>query len=62
MTKDPVCGMTIDPAKAAARTELAGSAYYFCSAHCQRTFEADPKKYAGQSSQHKHSGDGCCSS
>lgn len=46
MTKDPVCGMTIDPARAAARTEHAGKTYYFCSSHCQRTFQADPKKYA----------------
>lgn len=59
MTKDPVCGMTIDLAKAAARTEHAGRMYYFCSTHCQRTFDADPKKYAARASPQKQSG-GCC--
>lgn len=27
MTKDPVCGMTLDPARAAARTEHSGVTY-----------------------------------
>ncbi len=28
---DPVCGMTVDPARAAGQTEHAGTTYYFCS-------------------------------
>lgn len=55
MTKEPVCGMTIDPARAAARTEHAGKTYYFCSSHCQRTFQADPKKYAAATPRRRRS-------
>ncbi len=44
---DPVCGMTVNPAKAAASAEYNGTAYYFCSAHCAAAFTADPAKYIG---------------
>ena len=30
--KDPVCGMTVDPATARHRAEHDGQTYYFCSA------------------------------
>jgi Cu+-exporting ATPase len=40
---DPVCGMQIDPAKAAGKTEYKGRTYYFCSDHCKKTFEANPE-------------------
>src|SRR5579871_959145 len=43
--KDPVCGMTVDPATAKHRTEHAGHTYYFCSAGCRTKFESDPAKY-----------------
>lgn len=46
MTKDPVCGMALEPAKAAGQLVHAGNTYYFCSAHCQKTFQQDPQKYA----------------
>lgn len=42
--KDPVCGMTVDPAKARSHSH-AGQAYYFCSQGCQTKFVADPQKY-----------------
>jgi len=42
---DPVCGMTVDPAKAAASLEHRGTRYYFCSKHCLHAFSADPEKY-----------------
>ncbi|HXG56370.1 MAG TPA: YHS domain-containing protein, partial [Vicinamibacterales bacterium] len=42
---DPVCGMTIDPAKAAGRHEHAGTTYYFCNPGCLAKFTADPGKY-----------------
>jgi YHS domain-containing protein len=44
---DPVCGKAVDEAKAAGKTGWAGAMYYFCSAACQRTFQNDPKRYAG---------------
>ena len=42
---DPVCGMTIDPATAAASAEHEGRTYYFCSAHCHQSFLRDPGRY-----------------
>ena len=44
---DPVCGMTVDPAKAAGRAEHGGRTYLFCSGHCQSEFQRDPARYAG---------------
>ncbi|WP_197028789.1 YHS domain-containing protein [Methylibium sp. T29-B] len=44
---DPVCGMTVDPARAAGRAEHAGRIYLFCSAHCLGEFQRDPARYAG---------------
>ncbi len=43
--KDPVCGMTVDPARAKATHEHAGKTYYFCCQGCQEKFSADPAKY-----------------
>src|SRR5215470_475905 len=45
MAVDPVCGMTVDPARAAGRVEHEGTTYYFCSKGCAAKFTADPKKY-----------------
>jgi Cu+-exporting ATPase len=44
---DPVCGMTVDPATAAATREDNGKTYYFCSTHCASTFDADRARYVG---------------
>jgi Cu+-exporting ATPase len=46
MTKDPVCGMTIDEKAAAARQDYEGTTYHFCSEACRQTFQADPGRYA----------------
>lgn len=43
---DPVCGMTVDSATAAASIEYEGTTYYFCSQPCAASFEANPAKYA----------------
>jgi Cu+-exporting ATPase len=43
--KDPVCGMTVDPATTAHQHELAGTTYHFCSAACRTKFIADPHRY-----------------
>jgi YHS domain-containing protein len=48
MVKDPVCGMEINPEQAAARSDYQGQTYYFCSADCKRTFDANPQQYAAQ--------------
>jgi Cu+-exporting ATPase len=39
---DPICGMTVDPLRAAGRHDYAGQTYYFCSPHCRHKFAADP--------------------
>ncbi len=44
-TIDPVCGMTVDPAKAAARVEYGGTSYSFCGKGCAAKFIADPGTY-----------------
>jgi Cu+-exporting ATPase len=46
MATDPVCGMTVDPAKAGATVEHGGKTYYFCCKHCAAKFNADPAQYA----------------
>lgn len=43
--KDPVCGMTVDPAKTPHHAGHAGTDYHFCSAGCRTKFVADPAKY-----------------
>ena len=42
---DPVCGMTVDPAHAAAQQQVGGKNYYFCCASCASEFRAAPEKY-----------------
>jgi Cu+-exporting ATPase len=42
---DPVCGMTVDPARAKARAEHAGKPYFFCCESCAAKFRAQPGKY-----------------
>jgi len=45
MERDPVCGMQVDPARAAAKSEHGGRTYFFCCAGCARKFEAAPETY-----------------
>jgi Cu+-exporting ATPase len=62
--KDPVCGMSVDPAKAAGKVEHAGKAYYFCSKRCAERFSQDPGKFlaapgtAGMEHSHAHAKQG----
>jgi len=44
--KDPVCGMEIDSATAAATEEYKGQTYYFCSESCHQRFVATPEQFA----------------
>lgn len=44
-TKDPVCGMTVDPATATVKVEHNGSQYYFCCAGCAAKFQRSPGQY-----------------
>jgi P-type Cu+ transporter len=48
---DPVCKMTVDPARAAAQSVHKGQTYYFCAVGCKQKFDREPEKYlAGGSS------------
>ena len=42
---DPVCGMRVDPQKAAGELEYRGQRYWFCCQSCARKFEAAPERY-----------------
>jgi Cu+-exporting ATPase len=42
---DPVCGMKVDPAKAAATVSHAGTDYFFCGKGCAAKFSASPETY-----------------
>ncbi len=42
---DPVCGMEVDPANAAATAEHQGTRYFFCMEGCAEKFRADPNTY-----------------
>ncbi|HXG59187.1 MAG TPA: YHS domain-containing protein, partial [Thermoanaerobaculia bacterium] len=44
---DPVCGMTVDPARAAGSSTYGGATYFFCNPHCKAKFDANPEQYAG---------------
>jgi YHS domain-containing protein len=41
MTKDPICGMTVDEATAV-QAERDGKTFYFCSDHCRQKFLSTP--------------------
>ncbi len=43
--RDPVCGMSVDPATSKHRFEYRGETFHFCSAGCRSKFMADPAKY-----------------
>lgn len=45
MEKDPVCGMQVDPTRAAAKRESQGRTYYFCGPGCASKFDQNPKQY-----------------
>jgi YHS domain-containing protein len=42
---DPVCKMTIDSEKAAAKSEYKGQSIYFCAKACKAAFDKEPEKY-----------------
>ena len=59
---DPVCGMTVDAATAAAEFEHDGTTYYFCAVRCRDRFVSDPESFlrggrgdaAAHTSTHQH--------
>ena len=57
--KDPVCGMDVEPATSAGRTEYKGQVYDFCGSKCKEKFDLHPEQYSGKSAETPKSGD-CC--
>ena len=53
---DPVCGMTVDPAKTPHRAAHDGTNHFFCGKTCREKFVADPAKYLARpaSAGHAH--------
>ncbi|HWH17480.1 MAG TPA: heavy metal translocating P-type ATPase, partial [Allosphingosinicella sp.] len=45
--KDPVCGMTVDPAATPHHASHGGKEYHFCSSRCRAKFAADPEAWLG---------------
>jgi len=45
MAVDPVCKMTVEPARAAAQSSYRGQTYYFCAVSCKQQFDKEPEKY-----------------
>jgi Cu+-exporting ATPase len=43
MERDPVCGMSVDPLRAAAQVEHADKNYFFCGKGCAEKFRAAPE-------------------
>ncbi len=54
VTKDPICGMTVDESTAI-HAERDGKTFYFCSDHCQKKFLSS----SVSAKQEKKSGE-CC--
>ena len=48
MERDVVCGMEVDPNKAAASSQVNGKTYYFCSTSCKQKFDANPSQYVNK--------------
>jgi Cu+-exporting ATPase len=47
MERDVVCGMQVDPARAAATSDYNGKTYYFCGNGCLERFRVDPDAFLG---------------
>ena len=45
---DPVCGMDVETATAARRTEHKGQTYYFCGTESKEKFDVNPEQYLGK--------------
>ena len=50
VSSDPVCGMKVDPQKAAGSFEYQGRTYYFCSHSCLDRFKKAPAQFLENSS------------
>lgn len=54
MSKDPVCGMSVEEKEAPVSAEYKGKTYSFCSPGCRETFTKNPEKFAGEKAGTRH--------
>lgn len=55
LVQDPVCGMKVDPGRAAAKVEHQGKQFYFCAKSCAEKFQRNPAHYLARGPQpHTH--------
>ena len=46
--RDPVCGMSVDPARTPHSAEHDGQSYFFCGTRCRERFIAEPARYVSE--------------
>ncbi|MCA9286980.1 MAG: heavy metal translocating P-type ATPase [Phycisphaerales bacterium] len=62
MARDPVCGMTVTPERAAATVTHEGTQYFFCATRCADKFRSDPARFlAAHTPQAAPPAHACCS-
>ena len=59
MAKDPVCGMKVDPKKAAGKSAYKGETVYFCSLDCKAKFDKEPERFAMKGLEQNIAGEQC---
>lgn len=47
-SKDPVCGMKVDPSKTQYKSDYQGQQYTFCSQQCLNKFKQNPSQYTSK--------------
>ncbi|MBA3238112.1 MAG: heavy metal translocating P-type ATPase [Parachlamydiaceae bacterium] len=53
MSKDPVCGMQVDPVKESYQFTYQTQQYFFCSKHCLESFKQNPSNYLKPKTQNE---------
>jgi len=48
LSKDPVCGMTVDPLSAKYQSLFEAATFYFCCIRCKESFDRSPESYLTQ--------------
>jgi len=48
LSRDPVCGMTVDPASARYQSRFEAATFYFCCIRCKESFDRSPESFLTQ--------------
>jgi Cu+-exporting ATPase len=52
-TRDPVCGMEVDPSDSAGSVDYLGKVYHFCSESCLKEFKENPAEFLDEEAKAK---------